>query len=941
MRRREFLQRGAATAVGAAAAGGLPSSAWARAEASPRRAAAFAWPAVSAQTRPWTRWWWLGAAVSDAGLRQHLTAYRDAGLGGVEIQTIYGATGEEARYRPFLGEAWVAAVDSTLTSARELGLGVDLTTGSGWPFGGPWVTDADAAAALKVEHWDLADGARLGVPVRSSAQPAAALSALVARGPGGQTVDLTASIGADGTLDWSAPTGSWRLTAAFDGRVGMKVKRAAPGSEGLVIDYFSPDALPNYLAPFDQALSGGHGGGLRAMFHDSYEVSGANWTGTILEDFRDRRGYDLRERLPELSGEGDPDTVARVRCDVNETFSDLLLERFTARWSDWSRQHGWISRNQAHGSPANLLDLYGRVDIPETETFGPSAFPIPGLRVDATYPAASSGRPDPLVMRFASSAAHVTGKPLASSESATWLAEHFTGSLSQIKPEIDQLFATGVNHVFFHGAPYSEADEPWPGLLFYASTDLTQANPIWRDLPQLTGYITRAQSVLQAGTHGNDVLVYFSLHDLWQGPDGTLVPQFTVHGAEQWLHQHPTGFGDVAGQLQRDGWQFDFVSDRQLAQARGGRDGVQTAGGRYATVVVPGARLMPLETLVQLRTLAQGGATIIFRGSLPEDVPGLSDLEGRRAQLRALLAQVTAMSAPTAGGMAHAVGRGRFVVADDLAAALADAGARREPMADAGLRVLRRVHDDGHHLFVANLGARAVEGWMALGVDARCVVVLDPLADRYGVAPLRRAGDAPQVRLRLAPGESLILRTFARRTIRGPAWVPVDAEHGVALTGRWRLEFLEGGPTLPAARTLTKLVSWTDLGDEEATAFAGTARYTLRFAGPRGALDGWALDLGAVGEAARVRLNGREVPAAWALPLRVAVGDALRRGENVLELEVTNVAANRVRDLERRGVEWMRFYFVDITYHDFDASGWAPMASGLLGPVRLVRQSWR
>jgi hypothetical protein len=71
----------------------------------------------------------------------------------------------------------------------------------------------------------------------------------------------------------------------------------------------------------------------------------------------------------------------------------------------------------------------------------------------------------------------------------------------------------------------------------------------------------------------------------------------------------------------------------------------------------------------------------------------------------------------------------------------------------------------------------------------------------------------------------------------------------------------------------------------------------------------------------------------WSIPFDVRLGDALRRGRNVLELEVTNVAANRIRDMDRRGVNWKIM--------PFDASGWAVEPAGLLGPVELVPQRAR
>ncbi|WP_084629518.1 glycosyl hydrolase [Patulibacter americanus] len=943
MRRREFVQRTSATAVGVGALATWPGAARATRGPKPGRTPApLAWPQATSQAKPWTRWWWLGSNVDEAGLKANLGAYRDAGIGGVEIQAIYGAKGDEAKNRPFLSPSWVEAVDSASRIAKDLGLGVDMTTGSGWPFGGPWVADDDSAAKVLTERWTLAAGGRLAEPVRVKNPPAnkpiPPLDRIVARAPDGTTVDLTDKVGADGTLDAVAPEGGWELTAVFVGRVRMAVKRAAPGSEGLVIDYISERSLPNYLARFDQALGkGSHG--LRSMFHDSYEVGAANWTDTMLEDFRELRGYDLVPFLPEVTGQGDEETRARVRSDVRETFADLLLTRFTSRWSDWNHEHGWLTRNQAHGSPANLLDLYARVDIPETESFGPSAFPIPGLRADQNYSTDDFGRPDPLVMRFASSAAHVEGKPLASSESCTWLGEHFHVSLAQMKPELDQLFAAGINHVFFHGTTYSPPGEPFPGLNFYASTDLNPQNPLWRDLPELTDYVTRAQSLLQEGTHDNDVLVYFPQHDLWHTAKDPLVPQFTVHGAEEWLHEHPTGFGEVTVGLEAKGWQFDYVSDRMLEGISAGRNGaVHTKGGDYATVLVPGAKIVPLATLRRLRDLAAGGATVVFRGGLPEDVPGLADLEARRKELAGLLTEIRRSERRTRIGTEHRIGRGRFVVTGDVDAGLVEAGARREAAADLGVRVLRRRHAQGRHLFVTNLGAQPVDGWLPLADDARSAAILDPSDGASGVADLRRRGGRTEVRLRLEPGDSLFVRTFTSRRVHGLRWaLPRDAGRAVDLTGPWELRFLDGDGKPGAPRTLPELVSWTELG-AEAAAFSGTARYTLRFQAPKGRADEWLLELGDVRESVRVRLNGRELETAWRIPFEVTIEDGLRRGENVLELEVTNLAANAVRDLSLKGKVWDRFYIVNINYKPFDPKTWGPEPSGLLGPVRLVPQ---
>lgn len=182
----------------------------------------------------------------------------------------------------------------------------------------------------------------------------------------------------------------------------------------------------------------------------------------------------------------------------------------------------------------------------------------------------------------------------------------------------------------------------------------------------------------------------------------------------------------------------------------------------------------------------------------------------------------------------------------------------------------------------------------------------------------------------------MIVRTFAVRAVSGPRW-PVLTETGAAVTvaGPWELTFLHRDGAVAPPVPLDRLTSWTALG-AEATGFSGTARYTVRFDAPTVAADQWLLDLGDVRESARITLNGHRLQTAWSLPFRVPVGDALRAGPNVLEIEVTNLAANEVRARARAGERWDRYFIVDIGYGRFDPASWEPLPSGLLGPVRLI-----
>jgi len=818
-----------------------------------------AWPVATRESRPWTRWWWLGSAVDEAGLTRQLELFAQAGIGGVEICPIYGVQGLEDRDVLFLSPRWTALFAHTQREAKRLGLGVDLTTGTGWPFGGPNVTAADASAKLVLQKLPVSGGARLVLPAGGGR-----VAAALALASDGSRVDL-----GHGWEGWVAPPGQWQVYVARAEAPIQQVKRAAPGGEGNVLDPFSPDALGRYLERFDRALAGLADGPPRAQFHDSFEYYGASFTPSLFDAFAARRGYDLRRELPALSGDGPAAEVARVRADYRETLGELHLE-YVRRWSAWSHAHGSLTRNQAHGGPGDLVDAYAAADVPETELFGrPDAKAQPRLKL-------------------ASSAAHLAGRALTSAEAFTWLGEHFQVSLADAKAAADWLFVSGVNHLFFHGIPYSPDGAEWPGWQFYASVNLGPQGGLWRDLPAFTAYLQRVQAVLQSGEPDEDVLLYYSPRDAWHA-GGELIVQNPV----------PDAFDEAGRLLSSRGYAWDAVSDRFLAAARVERGRLRIGAGRFAAIVVPRTEHMAPAARGRLGQLAGAGVEVVF----------LDGPAGERIR--------------------------------EIESRLARAGVEREPMAESGVWLVRRRHAAGCHYFVVNRAAVAVRGWQSLGTRARAAVRLDPReAERAGVVPLRRgAGGATEVLLDLEPGESAVLRTFALETVAGPAW-PRLAPAGpqTPLAGPWSVRFVEGGPVLPSGFETNALGSWTARDDEDARRFAGAARYSLTFEHPGGSAAEWRLDLGAVAETARVSLNGRPLGTLWSPPFSVLLGGALRPGANTLELEVTNLAANRVRDLDRRGVRWKRFRdanVVGIDYKPLEASGWPLRDSGLLGPVTL------
>lgn len=864
-----------------------------------RVVATVAWPEPTETSKPWTRWWWHGSAVDKENLTRLLETYHSAGLGGVEITCIYGVRGNEARDLAYRSEPWTEAVRHAIAEADRLGMGVDLPAGSGWRMGGPDLPRRLANTALVLQKRRVTGPADTVIEIEDATP-----QAVFAFDSNGEPTDLTELLD-ERTVRWQAPAGEWTVVTAGRRLSGDRVKRAGPGGDGLNINPFWRESVEAFLSDFDSTAN--RLPGVRAQFHDSFEYEG-DWSPVFFEEFANRRGYRLEKELLALSGGGDPTRVARVKTDYRETLSDLVLDCFIQPWIDWSHRHGALARNQSHGSPANWLDLYAACDIPETESFG----------------RLSGSDADSLVLKFASSAANVAGRRLVSCESATWLDEHFQVSLAQVKQILDRQMLAGVNHVFYHGTAYSPADAAWPGWLFYASTQLNPQNALWRDLPALNQYVTRCQSLLQASRPDNDILLYWPLHDAWSDAEG-LRKEIRVHNGKDWLFGRP--FYTAAEHLHDSGYGFDYTSDKLLLRCKpDGAGRIAAPGGHYAAVLVPAAERMPLATVERLAELASEGCRVLFWRSYPDSLPGLAGLEDEPnwASERQRFAEALKSL------------RSKASHADRLEDLLGDANVRPESWADgAPLRCLRRATDQGTLYLVVNEGDTTFDNAIrphATGDDA---MLLDPLTGQIGRLPL--AGDG-RVRLQLEPKQTVFLlitsdKTNASRwSYREPAGEPTP------LSGPWRVEFVSGGPETPDAFTSDAPPHlWTGRGADDADRFAGTARYRCRFDAPRGAQSAW-LDLGKVHESARVALNGEELGVLLGPTYGVRL-DALLPTGNTLDIEVTGLSANRIRDLDRRGVEWRVFKdinFVNIRYGRFDASDWPVRPQGLEGPVTLT-----
>ena len=913
------------------------------------------WPQITKEAKPWSRWWWMGSAVDPTNLKATMEAYSRAGLGGLEITPIYGVHGYENRFIKFLSPEWVKNLEYTLQEGKQLDMGIDLAMASGWPFGGLWVTPEDACKYMSVQSYALIkEGGRLQEKVtmeqepmlRTISRPKLELSqlkypvsanedslqnwaieqvryprpmplqALMAYSDKGEILNLTSRVDAEGNLNWTAPAGLWKLFAVFEGWHGKMVERAGPGGEGDVIDHFSDKAIDNYLGHFTTSFAGHDISGLRAYFNDSYEVDDArgeaNFTPLMFDEFQKRRGYDLREYLPALLGLDNAEYNQRVLSDYRETISDLILEKYTQRWHDWAAKGGKIIRNQAHGAPANILDLYAAADIPETEG------------------------EDIVKVKTASSVAHVIGKRLASSESATWLKDHFEASLSDVKQAIDLFLLAGINHVFYHGTTFSPQDASWPGWMFYAAVNFAPSNTFWNDFGTLNTYIARSQSFLQAGKPDNDILLYYPISD-----------EYAVRGKSMLLHFDGAAKGssvrNAAEYLFKKGYAFDYISDRQIAQLETKSGKILTGGTNYQTVLLPPVKLIPLETFEKIIALAKEGATVLME-ELPVDVPGLGKLSERQVKLQALKKSLYLVKQAGSTIQKAKVGKGQILVGN-LSELLLQAKIRHEIMAERGLQCIRRVDGANTTYFIANRGAEIIDGMVALETKIGSAVLYNPMNGSFGKAQSKSDANFGEVYLQLKPGESCLVQIFPGK-INAPEYAYWKTSGDkIGFESDWTLTFVSGGPELPKPVKLSKLGSWTEIEGAGYKAFSGTAVYRNTFAKPSGNAGNYRLDLGKVAHSARISLNGKELVTLISAPFTVDIPEADLKAENTLEISVTNLMGNRMADMERKGQPYKIFYNVNFPSKEaknrgadglFTTLGWKPQESGLFGPVSLT-----
>ncbi|MGO8789929.1 MAG: glycosyl hydrolase [Terriglobia bacterium] len=875
------------------------------------------------------RWWWFGPAVITAELDRELRQMKDAGIGGFEVQPVYPLTVDDPSKGlinlRYLSPEFLAAVSSTARTAHELGLRMDMTMGSGWPFGGPHITPDLAAERLLCLRVSIKEGAQ-AIPGPPLQQGQRFLAAFVASGEA-KHFDATSAHQIapqqDGSFLLPASSAGPRVLLFFvAGLTGQQVKRAAVGAEGNVLDHYSREAMQKHMEAVGAPLAAAGGGNIRAMFCDSLEVYDSDWTEGFRKEFQTRRGYDLTPHLPALIAGSGPE-AASVRHDWGQTLTELLNENFLEPFQTWCHQHHVLARVQAYGQPPAQLSSYRFVDLPEGEQ-GDEA----GHWNHFT------------ASRWASSAGHLYGAPVISAEAWTWIHTlPFRATPLDIKATADEYFLQGINQFVAHGYPYSPPGVPEPGWHFYAAGAFGPHNPWWFAMPDLARYLQRGSFMLRQGRPANDIAVYLPTHDAWAHLPLGEVNLWETLWRRLGLNLLPS--------LLEAGYNLDFIDDETLAQQGHVEKGKLTfAGQDFSVVVLPAVERIPPATLAKLGEFAKGGGTLIATRRLPSLGPGFLHQDTERADVARQVDEL--FKGPTAPG--HFVAEESKPLEDELTRLYPPDVAFSPRSRDIGF--IHRHTDSSEIYFIANTSNRRFEGTASFRVKGKDAEWWNLFNAEVTPAETVAVPDRRSVlKLDIEPYGSRLVVFSDRKPPKAPAMLDVKLPEPIDLSKGWQVTFEGAGKEI----SMDSLRSWTTLKDLQF--FSGRATYQKKFdaaagflkAGVRAELnfgEGTPLPVqptahfqawldGPVREAAEVYVNGQRVGTVWHPPYELDVTHFLRAGENELRIVVGNLAVNEMAGSPLPDCAALTARYGK-RFEDQGNELVKPVPSGLMGTIRLI-----
>ncbi|MDM8004293.1 MAG: glycosyl hydrolase [Bacteroidota bacterium] len=874
--------------------------------------------------RPFVRWWWNGNKVEAGELVRELQLLKAAGIGGVEINPVAFPSRSEGDDlgKPsleWLSREWCEMLTVVFEEAGRLGMTCDLIVGSGWPFGIEDLPEEERSQVVVIAVKKVTGPADLSVsreeifreagPAVSNPWPGrkhSLLSLMLVPDPlnsPDEITDLSDRIGEE-YFDLFVPEGNHALYALVHVNGFMEVINGAPGASGPVIDHFNSDAVSRFLARMSGSVmpvTGPLSDHLRALFTDSMELEGSNWTGDMREEFFRRRGYDIFPYLPFIlfrtgamgnvtdfrygagSGPVFSDMVCRMRYDFETTKAELLEERFLKTFAGWCSTLGVRSRMQAYGRGFFPLESSMAVDIPEGESWTMNWLKH---RIGEEMPESDyrRGRAYTMVNKYVSSAAHLAGKRLVSCEEMTDTYTVFNTSLENLKVGSDQSTISGVTHSVFHGFNYSPPDAPWPGWLRYGGY-FNENNNWWPHFHLLNEYKSRLSALLQNCDMYADIALLPPTADMWSliGMQNEPFPS-VLHGEYLSL---------VWEAIAKNGSGCDYVSERIIRDSEI-KDRCLCYGPRkYNTLFLAGVESLSPESTRKLLEFVRAGGRVFCIDRVPSKSAGWKDHETNDANVRLLVEKMKAyphrfilLEKPENDyiGWYRAV-QERYMIEPWITID------RPDPF----LMQIRYTGEDGaEYIFLVNSHLynsqqTRVRFSKALNRRHNCSVWIPETGERKKVITASDGG----LTLDLGPAESLLL-AFDRESAE-EVWesLPVSGTATIELTNGWTAELRHCRDGSVMEANMDKL---TDLKDmPEYVSFSGTVIYRNRLecADPEGMM----INLGKVYGTSELKINGESCGVKWYGRRIFSIGKYLKTGMNSIEVTVATSMGNYMKSL--------------------------------------------
>ena len=912
-------------------------------------------------------WWWINGNVTREAITRDLEEMKAKGFGGALICDADGSSQDGNARAPhgptFFSAEWRELYKHTLREADRLGLEMSLNIQSGWNLGGPMVKPDDAPKKLVWTEARVSGGSNLTLklpqpkgrdgyyrdlfvlaykrnpalpanrkplqnqqqkalldPLRPfSAPDSAPLYQEFPSTPGeedtraGEVIALPGKFAADGSLAWKAPVGDWQVL-----RIGCtlndhsRVSTCSEGWDGYALDPFDAGAFARYwnavVDPLIKDAGPLAGRALKYLHTDSWEVEVANWTPTLREEFKKRRGYDLLPWLAVITGRivNSREESNRFLNDFRRTMGDLAIDNHYKLFKKWAHRHGLLIHPESggpHAVPIDAQQCLGFNDAPMSEFWAWSW----RHRV---------GDANRFFVKQPASAAHVYGHKLVLAEGFTTIGPHWQETLwDNLKPSFDFACTEGLNLLVWHAFVCSPMSEGIPGQQYFAGTHLNPNVTWWEFSEPFFAYINRCQAMLQQGLPVADVAYYYGGH----------VPNFT-----QLRSSDPARVGA--------GYDYDVLTEEAILTRLRVKDGrlVLPHGVGYRLLVLPERDMISLPVLKQLKKLVRDGATIV--GPQPARAMSLQGYPRNDAEVKTLGEELWAGKSGKGRVISGRSAR-EVLVADGV---LPDFQFRAAQAGRPDISYIHRRTGEAEIYFVANRSTNAVRVeamFRVSGASGKAPELWDPMTgDCAGPAEYHRQNGHTVMPLEFAPCGSWFV-VFRAPAVDAPApgrnraseFTPIAEVSGswtVAFDPKW------GGP---ASVQFEALEDWTRRAEPGVKYYSGRATYTKRFDLPdRGALSGERLylDLGSVRELAAVKLNGKSLGVAWAPPFRVDITDAAKPTDNLLEVEVVSFWPNRIIG-DQSLPESQRLTRTNIRKL---TAGTPLMPSGLLGPVRIMKR---